>query len=227
MTKQLKVIAEGLKDKYPLTAQYVNGIYGLANKLSWQMSTNRSVFTAEDFFQVMIVEACKLEPKFDTERGTSFYSFINRPLRIMMFREFVQVDANTPVYKVIKNFIRDYENKHKTYPSVEIISESTDIAADLIRSSYYGKENTVSIEALGEDGVNVSASAEPTSVNPKDFIEYLEPMEQMVIDLMYSEIPEDVAASFTMQYLSISKSSLETIHARALEKLKQAMLDYN
>jgi len=224
MNKQLDDIAKGLQDSNPLTAQYLNGIFGLAKKLSFQMSTNHAVDTYEDFFQVLLLEACKLEKKFDKSRGTSFYTFINRPLKAKAFREFVPVDRSTDSYKDIKTFVKDYESKHGTYPQVAIISEGTGYEAGTVKEIYYGKTQQVSLEALSED--YVSSLGDKEVLSPLDFLEDLDDLEASVISLMYGDVPEETAEAFAMNYLCITKSALQSIHDRALSKLKESMLDY-
>lgn len=224
MQPQLATIAKGLEETNPLTAQYLNGIFGLAKKLSFQMATNHAVDSYEDFFQVMLVEACKLEQKFDKERGTSFYTFINRPLKARAFREFVSVDKSTDAYKDIRTFVKDYEDKHGTYPQVQVISEGTGLEADIVKQVYYGKTQQVSMEALSEDFVSSLEELEATS--PLDFLEELDDLEASVISLMYGDIPEATAEAFAMNYLCITKSALYAIHDRAIGKLKESMLAY-
>jgi len=221
MYKHLKTISKELKNDYPLTSQYVKGIYGLARKLNSQMSTNKAVDTHEDFFQAMITEACKLEPKFDPERGTSFYTFINRPLRAQMFKQFVSVDTDSQDYQDIKSFVRSYEKEHHLYPSVEIISEGTNLPSDLIRLEYYGKVQEVSIY----DSDELVDEAPASTPNPKDYVKFLEPDEQMVINLMFSDIPPESAAAFTMHYLSLSRPALDSIMESALTKLKALIME--
>lgn len=219
MYKHLKTISAELAADYPLTSQYVNGIYGLAKKLSFQMSTNHAVFTHEDFFQAMIIEACKLEPKFDESRGNSFYTFINRPLRAQMFKTFVAIDTGTSHYKTIRQFVVDYQKTHHLYPNVETISEAVDIPEDVIKFEFYGKAQEVSPDEIDE----IVMSNETNEINPMDYIDVLEPIEQLVIELMFSEIPEELAEVFTLHYLMISKPALDEIMEIALSKLKEAI----
>jgi len=215
-TKQLKITSANLAEDYPLTSQFVNGIYGLAKKLSYQIATNKAVDSHDDFFQIMLVEACRLEPKFDPDRGTSFYSFINRPLRAKMFKEFIDVDRGGDNYKKIKEFIKGYQADKHIFPSVEIISDELDIPSDVVRLDYYGKTQTISVD----DCDDLLLSDEVDGVNPMDYVKYLEPIEQLVISLLYSEIPEDMADVFTRQYLMITQETLEEIRDISLTKLK-------
>lgn len=219
MYKHLKIISSELATEYPLTSQYVNGIYGLAKKLSFQMSTNRAVFTHEDFFQAMIVEACKLEHKFDASRGNSFYTFINRPLRAQMFKTFVAIDTGTEHYKQIRQFVVEYQKTHHLYPNVETISEAVDLPTDLIKFEFYGKAQEVSPDDMNE----LAMSDESSEINPMDYIDVLDPIEQLVIELMFSEIPEELSEAFTLHYLMISKPALDEIMEIALSKLKEAI----
>ena len=225
MNKKLEEIAVGIQDTYPLTAQYLNGIYGLAKKLSFQMSTNHAVDDYEDFFQVLVMEACALESKFDVSRGTSFYTFINRPLKAKAFREFVPVDKSTTIYKNIKDFVKEYSLKHDTYPQVEIISEGTGYTHETIKNTYYGKVPQVSLEAMSED--MVSDLAEGPELNPLDYLEYLDDVEAAVISLLYGDIPEAQAETFAMNFLCITRNALKAIHDRAIGKLRVAIEDYS
>ena len=221
MHKYLDEISDGLKDEFPLTSQYVKGIYGLAKKLSYQMSTNKAVDTHADFFQVMLVETCKLEPKFDKERGNSFYTFINRPLRALVFKQFVVVDTSTKHYKDIKTFVRAYEQEHHLYPTIETISDGVELPEQTVKLEFYGRAD----ETYISDDSELFDSVEVTEPTPMDYLGVLDPLETMVIELMYSEIPEELAATFTMHYLSLSKNALDDIHASALAKLREAMED--
>lgn len=221
MHKHLNDIAVGIQDTYPLTAQYLNGIYGLAKKLSFQMSTNAAVDSYEDFFQVMLIEACNLEEKFDHTRGNSFYTFINRPLKAKAFREFVAVDKNSDTYKTIKEFVKAYGVKHDTYPQVEVISEATGFTSEVIKTIYYGKTPQVSLDALSEDFV--SDMGDSLEINPLDYLEYLDDVEATVINLLYGDIHENIAEAFAMNYLCITKVALDIIHTRALDKLRDAI----
>lgn len=221
MYKHLKIISKELEQDYPLTSQYVNGIYGLAKKLSFQMSTNKAVDTHEDFFQSMLVEACNLEPKFDESRGNSFYTFINRPLRAKMFKDFVSVDVGSEHYKTIKKFVSSYQKTHHLYPNVETISDGVDLPADIIKFEFYGK----TVEVSPEDMDEMSMSDEDNVINPMDYTGCLEPIELLVIELMFSEIPEELAETFTMHYLMISKEALAEIMETALGKLRGAIND--
>ena len=221
MYKHLKKISAELAEEYPLTSQYVNGIYGLAKKLSFQMSTNKAVYTHEDFFQTMIVEACKLESKFDESRGNSFYTFINRPLRAQMFKAFVAVDVGTEHYKTIKKFVVEYQKTHHLYPNVEVISDGVDLPSDVVKFEFYGKALEISTEDMDE----AMMTDEDDTVNPMEFLEVLDPIEQVVIELMFSEIPEELAEAFTTHYLMISKEALDEVMDSALGKLKEAIND--
>lgn len=219
MYKHLKKISAELAEDYPLTSQYVNGIYGLAKKLSFQMSTNRAVYTHEDFFQAMIVEACKLEVKFDESRGNSFYTFINRPLRAQMFKIFVAVDTGSDHYKTIKKFVIEYQKTHHLYPNVETISDGVDLPSDIVKFEFYGK----SLEVSPDDMDEMSMSDEDDAINPMDFLHVLDPIELVVIELMFSEIPEELSEAFTIHYLMISKEALDEVMKTALRKLKEAI----
>ena len=147
------LVAEG----FPLTAKFIHAFYKEARTLSIKYGLPQDY---QDICQLALIEAVRLEPKFDSKKGTCFFTFVRRPLRHVIQKIYGYSKASTNLYNKISKFSERYHEEHSLMPNITTISKALNITEIKIRSVFYGKPLKVSVEALGPD---FSLHNEPSS----------------------------------------------------------------
>jgi len=84
---------------FPLVSKYYEGIAGLARKLAFKYG---KVNQEEDFTQVALATACKMEKNYSKELGASFYTYINKPIKNEIQRAFGNPNRQTTSTRLFK-----------------------------------------------------------------------------------------------------------------------------
>lgn len=133
---------------FPLTAKYLNGIFKEARDLSIRYQVRQDF---DDFKQLAIIEAVRLEPIFDKTKGASFMSFIRKPIKQVAQKLYGYSRSSTNKFNKVSKFMESYKEEHKVYPTVPEIAKALEMTEFLVKSIYFGKPFKVSLEALGDD----------------------------------------------------------------------------
>ena len=150
MNNQIKAeYMEGLKlSGFPLTSKYLHGIFKAARELSVRYQVGQDF---EDFVQLAVIEAIRLEPIFDDSKGSTFMSFIRKTIKQVAQKFYGYSRSSTNKFNKVSKFMEAYLAENKVYPTVPEIAKALNMTEFLVKSIYFGKPFKVSLESLGED----------------------------------------------------------------------------
>lgn len=209
-----------IEQGYPLTAQYLVGIRGLASKLSHKYGKGH---LEDDFVQVALATACRAELRYDPQAGASFYTYINKIIKSDIQKAFGNPNRHTKKYKVIQKFIDEFNSTYGRYPEIQDISKGTSLSRFDILQTYYDRYREVSLDPAMDEGLMKDPFENKDHKWVEEHLDILSADEAYLIDLMYTqELTLDAVAGS----MGIPKVSAFRIHESALEKLKQSIKDF-
>lgn len=100
---------------YPLCAQYFPGLTGLAYRLSFMYGQPHLI---EDIKQLVISIAARLEPSFNTEFGTTFYTYVAPYASAEVLTTYGTAKKASPLYKEIEKFANTFLRETNRYPNI-------------------------------------------------------------------------------------------------------------
>jgi RNA polymerase sigma factor (sigma-70 family) len=215
-----KEIQIGLKtDGYPQTAKYIDGIIGLAKKLTIKYGQSAHL---DDFIQEALITATKLEQtSWDSARSNSFYTYIVKPIKNQIQHVFGNRNRRHKKYKIIQKFIETYSTENLgRYPDVSTISNGTKLSHFEIMSIYYDKHNTIQLSALDDEFVATDNEDDESWI-----LSYIQaiPAEthRVVLSLIYED-GLDIRTVATKQ--GISQTECLKIHDAGIEAVKKLLV---
>jgi RNA polymerase sigma factor (sigma-70 family) len=213
------IVIEALEYQgYPLTSKFYNGIIGLAVKLANKYG---KVSLINDFKQIALATACRMEPKFTPEFGASFYTFINKPIKNEIQRTFGNPNRHTKHYKQIQKFIEEFNKDTGRYPEISEITTGTSLTRFTILSVYYDKYIEVSMSDINIDHEELLDPFNYQSDKIMEYLDILSDNEKVIINSIFiDELPSSEIAKL----LGTSIKNVEEMTRIALEKLKESIL---
>lgn len=201
----------------PLTADYLKGIYSLASRLSRMYGKYNLL---EDFQQTAIMTAALKEPKFDTERGASFYTYVAPSIQASLFHQFGTAKKHSAVYKKIEEFTRAFEDSNNYYPDILQIAESLELPVWQIKSIYV---NDTPTEVPLDDNVSPDDVIGDSKLDLEELLQDFNQSEQMVVRRYFlnGESLGDIATSS-----GLSVWVLEEALRQTTKKLKETLVTY-
>ena len=191
-----------LEDGCPQTAKYLNAIGSEARYLSKKYNMPGDY---EDFFQLALIEAVRLEPVFDITKGNTFLSFIRKPIKQIMQKLYGFSRSSTNKYNKIVKFMKAYEVEHGVLPTTDIIAKALGVTEWALKSIYYGKPIKVSLDALGDD-FHLSNEQTALTSTIQEALEILNDEDSQLIKAFYLEeySVEELALIYTTPKENIS-----------------------
>jgi len=181
---RLTYAKELAKAGFPLTAKYIHGIYKVAAELSLRYQMRQDL---EDFIQLAVIEAIRLEPIFDASKGNSFLSFIRKPIKQVAQKLYGYSRSSSNKFNKVAKFMEAYLVEHSVYPTVPIISKSLGITEWDVKSIYFGRPVKISLEALAEDFSLEDENSESIDDTLEDLLFGIEELDKKILLGFYIE----------------------------------------
>ena len=205
---------------YPLTAKYYLGLRGLASKLAFKYAKTS---LEEDFIQVALATATRMEPKFNPEAGASFYTYLNKIIKSDIQKEFGNPNRHTSKYKVIQKFIDDYGKEYTRYPDVSEIAKATGLSRFEILSIYYDRYKEQSLDS-SLDPANMHDPFQNT--DHQWVAEHLDVLDDQAKYLMHSLYTYELSLSDAANAMGVPLETARAIKNESLAKLKDSIKKY-
>lgn len=195
---------------YPLTAQYYQGITGLAKRLAnrYQQSENE-----QDFVQVALVASCTAEKKFDVARGVGYYSFAVAPVKAAIQAAFGNSNSGTETYKKIAKFIQEFLLKESAYPTMDDIVIGTQLSRFKVMEIYFDQSRDTPLEFAGEILAEV----------PSDLSDHFGLLSEEELKVITKVFYEDLSLREVSNQLGLGMPEVVQLMKQSLEKLKSAI----
>jgi len=194
---------------YPLTAQFYQGISGLARKLANQYQKSNQ---EEDFLQVALEVACRYEKRYDPTTAATFYTYINKPIKVMIQESFGNPNRGTNAYKKIQYFVVAHMKNHGTYPDMYTISLGTGLSNYEVMSIYFDR---YMVESLTDEHLRLPAEAAPIS----EYLGVLDSDERMVLEFV---IVDELSIEESARASNMPINKARALYIKALDKVKEA-----
>lgn len=202
---------------FPLTADYLKGIYSLASRLSKMYG---KAHLEEDFQQSAVLVATLKESKYDSTRGASFYTFVAPSIQATLFQQFGTVKQHSSLYKKLEVFTRQFEETHNYYPDTLQMSEALNVPLWKIKSIYV---NDIPMEIPLEPSVSSQDIINSDTFNLDEVLQNLSNLERTVVTKhLIDGIPLNEIASSS----GISTWVLDEALGKAISKLEPILIDY-
>ena len=213
-----KVVMDDLRlQGFPETAKYLPAIYSEARYLAGKYHVMHDY---QDVCQIALIEAVRLEKKFNLELGNTFMSFIKKPIRHAVQKVYGYSKADTNKYNKVIKFMRTYQDKHEILPSTSEIAKALSITEVNLKSIYFGKPFQVSLDSFGD-----------TFVEDNDQVRLTDEV-NAIFEMLSTEdatlIHELFIQEYTMEELSaLYKTDVKTISTRVFGILEDVKGEFN
>lgn len=142
------VVKQLLKEAgHPLTAKYMNAIMKDARTLAAKYKVPQDT---QDIQQIMLAEATRLESKFDTSKGTTFYTYIVKPIRRVVHKVYGFSHPSYPLMAEALKFMDEYNQEHGVYPSAPTLAKGLDVTETKVSSMFFGIPHNIPIDNVPE-----------------------------------------------------------------------------
>lgn len=205
------VTAEALEESgYVHTAQFYTGLTGLARKLAMQYARQE---LEDDFVQVVLATACSYDKKFDTTHGATFYTYVNKPIKVAIQDTFGNPHRHTSRYKQIQRYVIAHMASHNYYPSIDDIMKGTGLKYQDVLSIYFDHHHN---ESLEDHHLTVPEEV----ISLEEHLEELTEEHRKVIDLM---IFEEYSAEEVALIMSLPRLQVLKLYEEALQAFKESI----
>lgn len=210
-----KTYAKQLDDQgYPLTSRYFNAITKDAKELA---NKYRMSLDYDDFCQLALVEATRLEKVFSKDRGCSFMAFIRKPIKQVIQKMYGYSRSETNKFNKIVKFMEAYEKENGTQPTVPLIAKALGTTEWYVQSIYYGKPIKISLESLSEETLSNTADT-----NQEELVEdLLEGLSSFRSSLMKSHYVDEMSIDELVAILGKPKSFIVSELSESIKLLKE------
>lgn len=194
---------------YPLTSQFYQGISGLARKLASQYQKSDQ---EEDFLQVALEVACRYEKRYDPSTAATFYTYINKPIKVMIQESFGNPNRNTHSYKKIQYFVTHHMKVQGTYPDINSISLGTKLSHYEIMSIYFDRHLT---ESLTDEHMKLPSDPAPIS----EYLGVLSDSERQLLEFI---IVDELSIEEASRACTMPLNRAKEVYSQSLAKVKEA-----
>lgn len=207
---------EGLKlSGFPLTSKYLPGIFKTARELSVRYQVGQDY---EDFVQLAIIEATRLEPIFDDSKGSTFMSFVRKPIKQVAQKFYGYSRSSTNKFNKVSKYMEAYLVENKVYPTVPEIAKALNMTEFLVKSIYFGKPFKVSLESLGDDFTIENDEQTKSSELIDDLISGLPVINQKIITGYFLE---ELSLEELASVHKVSKGAVKVLIDESLVEIRE------
>jgi len=209
-----KVIENQLEiDGYPLTAKYVNAIGAEARKLSIKYGKTQDY---EDIFNISLIEATRLEGRFDVSKGNTFFTFVRKPIRFAVQKVYGYSKGVVRKFNKINKFMKAYEIANGHLPDIPTIAKGLEITPFAVRSIFQGKPFSVSIDSINPILLT-------TEQEDKTMVRVLEALTEEEGNLIRLKYIEGWSSHDLCQYYRTHPTIIEERVTRILQRLRDEL----